>query len=797
MAKKVDQPKAPERIAPTATEISVARNGFLKPYAVCFQHLPDNIAREPLGMFAGVMAINDRSEHSAYIVNFVSSIAKKEYYGNSKRNAIESFEASLHKVNIGLSEIAKEGNTEWIGEFDAAICVVERNNLHFSVAGNAKVLLFRDQRLSDISEGLSDSGDQHPIKTFTDVASGKISPGDRILVTTPGILSILPESELERSANRLPEDQFEQFLQTATINRLDLSASVLITIGAVAEYERKPAPKRTLATVDSVPNAWSHAVFESAKQLGSSVSDSLRLQEKETGTPSAISERIDDKTGHIYITGESPKESPNETWEHFRFLLEEASTALRHTSARLFRWACSLATIGLRNVHASAKRIASKTAEKVRVQKRESSVSQTIPKTIIESPSDEETREREDTPPLESVPSTREESGIQAILASIVRLLGKIREGIASMLSKRNETIRNASPARWRTLLQKGALLLDSLLRKFDSLRRAFRRLPDKRQRVIKIAGIALLCGLAAIFFSHIFTSGKLEDNASARTTKSEAHPTVENSADSSDLGNNRQHSLGEIPLFATIPNIVNIVQLGETAFFVTKDAICTTDSNGKNPVLTTYPDGAVARMGIAMPDLNAILILTTTGNILFFTPSNNRFADERFQLPDADTATRIATSSTYLYVLDQTKNTLMRYPRAEGGFGTATKWFREPVSIMPGTSLAVSDSVFIADGSGIHTYFRGTKKDVTFETPSSPLSPTDMTAVSSGGDSGSLFVLDGTTGKIIQYDASSGSILAQYESSTLRKATLISVDRNARKAFVSAGDSVFSIELK
>ena len=796
MAKKVDQPKAPERIAPTATEISVARNGFLKPYAVCFQHLPDNIAREPLGMFAGVMAINDRSEHSAYIVNFVSSIAKKEYYGNSKRNAIESFEASLHKVNIGLSEIAKEGNTEWIGEFDAAICVVERNNLHFSVAGNAKVLLFRDQRLSDISEGLSDSGDQHPIKTFTDVASGKISPGDRILVTTPGILSILPESELERSANRLPEDQFEQFLQTATINRLDLSASVLITIGAVAEYERKPAPKRTLATVDSVPNAWSHAVFESAKQLGSSVSDNLRLQEKERGVPSTTSERIDDKTGHIYVTGETPKESPNETWEHFRFLLEETSTAIRRASNRLFRWIFSLVALGLRNVRASAEGIASKVSEKVHTQKQETPIPQIIPETIMEPPSNKEIGGQKSVP-SESAPSTRRESGIRAILASIVRLLGKISEGIASTLSKRNESIHNSSPAQWRALLREGKLVFDSPLRKIGSIRRAFRRLPDRRQRVIRIAGITLLCGLATIFLYRILTGNTPESADFARTAKSEAQPNTEKSADSSNPDNGRRHALGQIPLFATIPNIVSIVQLGEAAFFVTKDAICTTDSDGKNPVRTAYPDGAVARMGIAMPDLNAILILTTTGNILFFTPSNNRFADEQFQLPDADTATRIATSSTYLYVLDQTKNTLMRYPRAEGGFGTATKWFREPVSIMPGTSLAVSDSVFIADGSGIHTYFRGTKKDVTFETPSSPLSPTDMTAVSSGGDSGSLFVLDGTTGKIIQYDASSGSILAQYESSTLRKATLISVDRNARKAFVSAGDSVFSIELK
>lgn len=295
----------------------------------CFQQLPDNIAREPLGMLAGVMTIGDRSENSSYIVNFLTSLAKKEYYGNPRRDAVESFEASLHKVNIGLAELAKEGNTEWIGTLDAAFCAVERNNLHFSVAGKARVLLFRDHRLSSISDGLVDESEDHPMKTFTDVASGKVSSGDRILITTPELFSALSEIEIERSGNRLSGEQFERFLRTAIVNKLDLSATVLIDIGAVAEYRRPAAPRRTLATLETVPNAWSRAIFDTSKQRGNSIEAGLREKKEKQR------EHIDDKTGHIYVTGETPDGERSETWERVQLLIGDAARAIRRTGSLL------------------------------------------------------------------------------------------------------------------------------------------------------------------------------------------------------------------------------------------------------------------------------------------------------------------------------------------------------------------------------------------------------------------------------------------------------------------------------
>ncbi len=796
MARKIVSPKAPEKIAPTATEISVARNGFLKPYAVSFQHLPDNIAREPLGMLAGVMIIQDRSEHSAYIVNFLSSLAKKEYYGNPRRGAIESFESALHKVNIGLAELAKEGNTEWIGTLDAALCIIERNNLHFSVAGNAKVLLFRERHLSDISEGLADSDNDHPMKTFTDVASGKISPGDRILITTPELFSILSETELERSANRLPNDQFEQLLQTAVINQLDISASVCITIGTISGYERKPAPKRTLATIDSVPNAWSRAIFESSKQQGNSIEDGLR--EKKSGEQ----DRIDNKTGHIYVTGEAPSEESSETWERVHMFLENINIWLRHIKTQCGRNILPALRSGIQSI----KTVSTTLSLKVRSALRSWQEKRRLSNFPIESALPPSTTERapRNIPLAEATSNTMILGRSDRQPAPLMhRLSEKARRTLGNISSlsvfSRHSTVHipvhdeSRSAALFKGILQTGRVAFSKCAQMCRFLKAWLENLPAKKQKVLKISGLAILGISATFLLVRIFvvkdtSQTTAEEPSNAENTTTETPRELEQ-----DIN---VHFIGQPSVIGTFSDIVSMARIQETLFLITKDAIYRAGSDGENATQIAYPDEKTARMGVAMPDLGALLIVTEDGTILFFTPATNRFSDERFVLPNAADVTHIAASSTYLYALNPTENTLSRYPRADGGFGSATSWFRESVSIQPESTIAVSDSVFVADSSGIHTYFRGILQTKEFESSTTPIFPTDI-SVSSQEDNGQLFVLDGIAGRIVQYDVATGAITAQYASDALQGATHFALDPSTKTAFVSIGNSVITVKME
>ena len=106
-------------LAPAFSEIISAKSDEIRPFFEVFIHDPENLTQQNLGTLFGVLEITDRSEDSSYIVNYIISEVKKEFYKNPKRGCIESFESALHKANLCLSKLAQHENIAWIGKFNA------------------------------------------------------------------------------------------------------------------------------------------------------------------------------------------------------------------------------------------------------------------------------------------------------------------------------------------------------------------------------------------------------------------------------------------------------------------------------------------------------------------------------------------------------------------------------------------------------------------------------------------------------------------------------------------------------
>jgi hypothetical protein len=279
------------------TPISVVNKKQLKPYIELFEFQPENIIQKPLGKLVGVFEIKDFSEESSYVVNFLTSVVRKEYYVNSRRPTSESLESALHKINVALSELVEHGNIKWIGQFDAAVCVIEKNLLHFSVTGSARVMLIRSGNLTDISEGLEPESDEaHPIKTFVNISSGKMETGDRIIITTGDIFEIFSPTEIKKASRRFTGEKFVQFIKTALINELDLAGTLIIEVQDTIINDKIKKKKAADSTQESVPNVFSEYAFQKVKK-------------KEKGgklisNTSAKKDFTDNKTGHIYLQEE-------------------------------------------------------------------------------------------------------------------------------------------------------------------------------------------------------------------------------------------------------------------------------------------------------------------------------------------------------------------------------------------------------------------------------------------------------------------------------------------------------------
>lgn len=286
--------------------ILVVNNSSLKPYVELFDYAPENIYQQPLGSLVGFFEIKEYSEDSAYVVNFLTSVLKKEYYINPKRPVTESLDSALHKVNLALSELAKHGNVQWLGKLNASICVLEKNNAHFSVAGNAKIFLYRNTGLTEISEDLAaDSTEPHPLKTFVNVSSGRLEKDDRLLITSEDIFHILTTIDLKKNFQRFEGEKFVQFLKTALSNQMEMIASLIVELSE-PEIEvpvKSTLKKKTLNTA----NVFSEKTFVETVAAEKIVDETLSI----INPPIEEIEYTDKKTGHIYVQGETSEPSEN------------------------------------------------------------------------------------------------------------------------------------------------------------------------------------------------------------------------------------------------------------------------------------------------------------------------------------------------------------------------------------------------------------------------------------------------------------------------------------------------------
>jgi hypothetical protein len=273
--------------------LSIINDLKLRPYIESFSYSPSNITQQPLGNLLGFLKIRDTSEDSAYIVNFLTSVIKKEYYINPKRFVENSFDSALHKANVALSELAKNGNINWLGTIDGAVCVLEKNNFHFSVSGEAKILLLRDKLLTEISEGLAENEeDPNPLKTFVNVSYGQLLSGDKIIITSDDLFRVFSFNEIKKNAERFAGEKFVQFLHTALVNELEAAETIIIDVEEVEKIKKKKVKEQS----EELFNVFSGKAFE----------EPVYSKPKEPAAEESKPGRdfVDEKTGHIYVQQE-------------------------------------------------------------------------------------------------------------------------------------------------------------------------------------------------------------------------------------------------------------------------------------------------------------------------------------------------------------------------------------------------------------------------------------------------------------------------------------------------------------
>jgi len=187
-----------EDLMAKSSELYVGSNSA-KEFCISYSYEPNNVEEAKIGNLYIVGEVRLKSKNCAYLANTLSSIIKKELFKNSKRGALESFEASLNKANAYLADIASQGNIDWIGKLNMVCALQNGDKLHISQAGDARMLLLRNNFLVTLTEEPNQEESPFPSKTFTNIVSGPITAGDKIVEATPGFFNILSLEELKHA----------------------------------------------------------------------------------------------------------------------------------------------------------------------------------------------------------------------------------------------------------------------------------------------------------------------------------------------------------------------------------------------------------------------------------------------------------------------------------------------------------------------------------------------------------------------------------------------------------------------
>ncbi len=752
------------------SNIFVAKNAKKRAFIEQFNYSSVSFTQKDLGSILGFFIVRDNTETSENIVNFLASEVKKKYFSPIKKNAEEKFESTLHHVNRALEEIANIGNIEWLGKIDGAVCVIDATTIHFSVTGNAHILLLRDNSLMDISKGLAhEEAAEQPLKTFVDISSGELCPNDKIIITSQELLDLISLDELQKNAITFGQDNFIQFIETVLTNECSLATTTVID---VYEKERPCLQSKSLQTKEIPTNAFSADAFEEQLEQISETIDNTEL-EKAKEKPS---EYTDPRTGHIHIQGNNEplpeqtiiKSAQERLLESFDDTKESMAIKWHTFSKKFF------------NLHNKENATPTKTVDTLD----DIEEFDDIPDTVI---SDNDVFE---------APQTKEKllNFFQIILEK-TKQLGQILRSTANNLIKKTSFYYTKIAPYFKNTQTKQSSVIEtqtiSHKQKHSFLPSIHHivKLWHKMSTHTKLTTISILIFIIIVplIFAKISQNNQKNAPNIDDTQQQIKNETVRESVVSQ---NPTQSNVDNPTSLLTDSSPISTILINDELIGITKNNIILL-ANGENKNFSLPADSGEIVIGTPMNDLDLVFILTTKNKLYSFSPTTKKFKEQK-NIPSFDYSKIIGlnTYMTYLYTLNE--RTITRYARIENGFDTGKNWLKENVTISKDSTMAIDDDIYITQNNEIIKLHQG--KKIPF---SQDASIQKVSSIYTTEDTKFMWILDTENNTLFKTEKSTGQKITTYTHPDFHNATSIVVSEQNNIATISTPKNILSFKLE
>jgi len=157
-----------------------------------------------------------------YVLNLVASLAKREYYNNQEVGPKDAFSSALKKINGVVEEFFKNKETK----INIGVFAIAGDQIHISKLGKFKIILARDGKNIDILNNIQlFNKESTQEKEFSNIISGKVAEGDRILAFYPSRSTTAREKVIKDNFLKSSQDDFIAHLATIKESRPEFACA--------------------------------------------------------------------------------------------------------------------------------------------------------------------------------------------------------------------------------------------------------------------------------------------------------------------------------------------------------------------------------------------------------------------------------------------------------------------------------------------------------------------------------------------------------------------------------------------
>ncbi len=788
-------------------EVFVAKSVKNRAYIEQFTHTSVNFTQKHLGTICGFFVIRNESKYNAHIVNVLTSEIKKEFFSVSRRSISEAFESALYKCNKVLTKLAEEGNTEWLGSIDGAVCAFDTSTIYFSVTGEASVYLIRDRNIINISEGLaSQEAHEFPMKTFVDTSQGPLYEFDRVIVTSKELLHLISPAELKNNSIRFSDEEFNQLISTILKNESNLAATTIINVSKKTIKEPIINSETKLSNEEELNqqiNAFGADTFiqkeKKSPEIDTNNKEEIEKKPKENYT--------DKRTGHIYVKA---NKSSSEERTQFSVILNKAKDV---TSDLSYEIKTQSSKISYKLAKSSKK-----TFEELKLFMKSERVKQVIPNTkkflkekskqvsgittkiknqkkTLEnknkSQNEKKKKEKKDT---EATPNPKIDTIINTENVSVKNSKNEEKTSKKKEIGKKIISQTKKIKDKSKVLVNKFKEKNDNKESKEDktqNLKLLKNFFVTKRNKMIFVVSFVCFLILVPVVLDKIYNKKQIvlvkEDEIDVSDEKSSPNKDEKKSKNSQQTKEDKNTK--EIGTKITdVSNTKLITPLTNgTVLITTTNSFIKIDKNNKKSTKAIPKEYGNLVLATYMSDLSYVFFITDKNTMYSYSPKVDKFEKQKIkQTLNYKNIKALNSYLTYIYTLEGDK--IKRFARIEGGFDKPVIWYKG-TSFTKTTSCSIDGDIYVANNKKLSIF---SQKNITNKHIDNN---TKVDIVYTDENSNLFWVLDKANKNLKAYDKKTLSLVNTIDNDILNKTTNIAVKKNT--VIISTNTSIYKILTK